>query len=135
LTYGIRRSATSRRTCRCVTPRRSATATMSNNAESSVTPPNSAHYGSNATRASSESHEPRRDLLTHVASRCMAPSANTPTRSRYRLAGSAKRNRLIARRSVSVAREAIAIRAGGHRARGVIRMAYERVSRRCTAGS
>src|SRR5215217_6000735 len=34
------------------------------------------------------------DLLTHVASRCTTPRANTPTRTPYRYAGCAKRNRL-----------------------------------------
>ncbi len=50
LTYGIRRSATSRRTCRSVTHTRSATAPMSNNVESSSTSLNGASNRENATR-------------------------------------------------------------------------------------
>ena len=81
LTYGIRRSATSRRTCRSVTHRRSATAPMSNNVESSST--------SSEWRVDSRKRDQklsRQTEITHVASRC-TPTPRNGRQDRHRYAG------------------------------------------------
>jgi hypothetical protein len=79
LTYGMRRSATSRRTCRSVTHSCSATAAMSNNFGSSPTTPNGAHEPLNATQESKKFRTPmHRRCRTRWQSRASAVSMREP---------------------------------------------------------